>query len=237
MALSGIYCCMGMSHALYFTACPVGQQAAASPVHLREAARALAAQRVDAWLRAVAALPPQPSVPAQTNVQACGNSRPAEAAATAGQQGGPPSVCDWPKAAQAAAGDSGFGSPTVCDLQAASTLALLTAEALGAAPDSESDSEADSSSGSSAIDEGSSPEDAAPQPEAPADGCPPDSRATHANGRPVAVHNWCVSPPPEDLGLQHPLTRVLADLAPGVTHWRGKMCYTSTLQLHPLSQH
>lgn len=213
----GIYCCMGMCHALRFTAFLVGQQAAASPVHLREAARAVAAQRVDAWLRAVAAPPSQPSAPAQTDAQASGNSRPAEVAAIAGRQGGQPSVQDGSEGKQAAAGDSGFGSPAACDLQVASTLALLTAEALCAASDSGSDSQAESSSGSSEMDQGSSAEDGAPPSRAPADSGLPDSAATHADGLAMAEHHWRVSPPPDDLGLQHPLTRVLADLAPGVT--------------------
>ena len=120
--------------------------------------------------------------------------------------------------AQAASGDSDFGSPTACNLQVASTLALLTAEALCAASDSESDSEAESSE----MDEGRSSEEDAPPCTAPADGCVPDSVATHANGLPLAAHNWRVSPPPDDLGLQHPLTRVLSDLAPGATHWHGR---------------
>ena len=225
-----------LCHAVHLTACPVGRQAAASPVHLREAARAVAAQRVDAWLHAVTAPPPQPSAAAQAADQAHGDSRPAEAAAAARQQGARPSVQDGSTSAQAAAGDSGFGSPMACDLQAASTLALLTADVLCAASDSESDSEADSSSGSE-MDEGNRAEDAALHVEAPADGCQPASAATRADVLPVAMHRWRVPPPPDDLGLQHPLTRLLSDLAPGVAHWRGRGDPTSNIQLHRMSQH
>lgn len=199
-----------------------GLQAAASPVHLREVARALTARRVDAW---VAAVQPWPEHVASGNgasatgtTDAAGASS-ARAAAEAGQQpDSQPTVSaigqlsemagDAPPAASPAgpstaasppaASDNelGFGPPMQRDLQAASIFAVLTARALQG-----------HSGGSDGDHDGS------------ADGhgtTEPSSRAVPA----AEGAGWHVSPPPEDLGSQHLLTRMLAGLSP------AEMCRT-----------
>jgi hypothetical protein len=171
--------------------CP-GKQAAASPVHLREAARAVAAQRVDQWLGAVVPPVPLPAAHEQTGMQAsCGFL-----------------LADWHWQ------PLGFGSPQACELQAASTLALLTAEAMGAASDTSISSETDDSDSS---------EDGASRFGTPAEGCPPGLPAAGA--------------PPQDLGLQFPLTRLLSDLGPGANQHRHNGCSCEQSLAGLVSQH
>lgn len=195
-------------------------QAAVSPVHLRETARALASQRVTAWMESITPWPAaaaatqavlQASHPGTaTSSTASGNANAAAAeqqqpqrapvqvkAAAEGAHSAPPSMGP----------DFGFGPLEQADLQAASALAVLTGEAL---QDARSSGASSSSDGS---DDDMVPADSSP----PSSGPDARSDARPASGpdSPAAGRGWLVSPPPEDLGLQHSLTRVLAALSPG----------------------